>query len=363
MIETFWKGKKVFITGHTGFKGSWLALWLNKMNAEVTGYSIEPPSNPNLFTLINLEKHIKSINGNINDREKLKVALQESEAEIVFHLAAQSLVKKSYINPIETYEINIMGTVNLFEAVRSSKTVKAVVNITSDKCYENKEWLWGYREKDPMGGYDPYSSSKGCAELITSAYRDSFFKNEGVVLASARAGNVFGGGDWAENRLIPDIIRAILSDQKIIIRNPNATRPWQHVLEPLRGYLMLAQLLYNNPEYAQGWNFGPDDTVIISVKQLTQKIIEVWGQDISLEIDKNYNPHEAQYLKLDCSLAKQKLNWKPILKLDDSIEMTVEWYKAYKNNCNLEEITLDQIKQYEKSIWRSYERKKMSILQ
>jgi CDP-glucose 4,6-dehydratase len=263
--KQFWKNKRVFLTGHTGFKGSWLSIWLDSLGANVHGYSLKPPTDPSLFNLCSIDRFTNSTIGDIRNRDLLKATLQKAQPEIVFHLAAQPLVRESFKNPVETYETNVMGTVNLLDAVRACPSVKAVVIVTTDKCYENREWHWGYRENDPMGGYDPYSSSKGCAELVTAAYRQSFFNpkdfdNHHIAVASARAGNVIGGGDWALDRLVPDCLKAILDGRKIIVRNPHAIRPWQHVLEPLRGYLLLAQKLFENgPQFAEAWNFGPDD--------------------------------------------------------------------------------------------------------
>ena len=278
MFEEFYSGKRVLVTGHTGFKGSWLTLWLTIMGAKVLGYALEPNTDPSLFNVLNLQKDIDHVIGDIRDFEKLREVITEFKPEIVFHLAAQPLVRLSYREPRLTYETNVMGTVNLLEAIRQTKSVRAVVNVTSDKCYENKEWVWGYREIDPMGGYDPYSSSKGCSELITAAYRNSYFKNTEAAVASARAGNVIGGGDWAEDRLIPDIVRSLSQGKQIIIRNPKATRPWQHVLEPLSGYLLLGKLLYEKgQEFAEAWNFGPSDSSVMTVEEIVKKSIEIWG--------------------------------------------------------------------------------------
>lgn len=354
--EEFWKGKKVFITGHTGFKGSWLCLWLHSLGAEITGFSLSPPTTSNLFELANIQSITSTILGDIRNREALNSALIDAEPEIIFHLAAQPIVGVSYQNPLETYETNVMGTVNLFEAIRKEvekkKTIKAVINVTSDKCYENKEWIWGYRENDPMGGYDPYSNSKACSELVTSSYRNSFFnpKNfelHGVALASARAGNVIGGGDWAENRLVPDCIRAILKNEKITIRYPYAIRPWQHVLEPLSGYLLLAQKLYmEGAQYAEGWNFGPQDYDAKTVEWMVQTICRKWGGHSTYQMEKGHNYHEATFLKLDSSKSMQKLGWKPRWNAEYAIEKVVEWTKAYAQHECIEEICLKQIKEY-----------------
>lgn len=352
----FWKGKRIFITGHTGFKGSWLCLWLHSLGADITGYSLNPPTEPSLFKLCRVGELVKSVIGDIRDGESLKAAFISSDPEIVIHMAAQPLVRESYKNPVETYEINVMGTINVFEAVRNCKSVKSVVNITTDKCYENKEWLWGYRENEPMGGYDPYSNSKACSELITSSYRNSFFNPKdynihGVGIASARAGNVIGGGDWAADRLIPDCVRALLKGEKITIRYPKAIRPWQHVLEPLNGYLILAQKLYENgPKYAEGWNFGPDDNDAKPVEWIVKKMCEMWGNDASYEVDSREQPHEANYLKLDCSKAKLKLGWKPRWNLEKALEKIIQWVEAYKKDEDLIKVCYNQIQEYEESL-------------
>src|SRR5450759_4295801 len=303
--KQFWNKKRVLITGHTGFKGSWLILLLHNMRSEVYGYALEPPTNPNMFEEAKIAGLVNSNIGDIRDYDKLLSTIQLVNPEIVIHMAAQPLVRESYKNPVDTYSTNVMGTVNLLEAIRKTPGIKAVVNVTTDKCYENREWRWGYRENEPMGGYDPYSNSKGCSELVTSAYRNSFFnakdyQKHGVALASARAGNVIGGGDWAEDRLIPDFIRAISKGEEVKIRSPYAIRPWQHVLEPLSGYLMLAERLYSaGPSFAEGWNFGPEDSDSKSVEWITNKICQFWGNEASYELDKNPQPHESSYLKLD----------------------------------------------------------------
>jgi len=352
MVSAFWKGKKVFITGHTGFKGSWLCLWLHKLGAKVTGYALNPPTKPSLFELCNISELVNSVIGDIRKRDELTEAMLTASPEIVIHMAAQPLVRDSYKNPVETYEINVIGTVNLFETVRNCKTVKAVINVTTDKCYENKEWVWGYRENEPMGGYDPYSNSKACSELVTSAYRSSFFNpkdysNHGVALASARAGNVIGGGDWAMDRLIPDCIRAILKGENIVIRNPNAIRPWQHVLEPLSGYLLLSQKLYKEgTRFAEGWNFGPDDEDAKPVEWIIKRICDKWGNNASYKIDRGEHPHEAHYLKLDCSKAKSELDWYPRWNLERAIDSIIEWTMAYNEKESVRDVCLKQIEEY-----------------
>ncbi len=355
MHENFWAGKTVLLTGHTGFKGSWLALWLHKMGANLIGVSLEPPTSPSLFEVAAISQSMKSISGDIRDLSLLQSIVKKHKPEIVIHMAAQSLVKHSYTDPIETYSSNVMGTVNVLEAIRTMGVglVRSVVIVTSDKCYENKEWHWGYRENERMGGKDPYSNSKGCAELVTSSFRDSFFnvnsyQEHGVAVASVRAGNVIGGGDWAQDRLIPDMIKAIEKGVPVQIRNPNAIRPWQHVLEPISGYMLLAENLWNDgKKYAGGWNFGPSDESAKNVLEIVKHIVNLWGDGASWELDGGEHQHEANYLKLDCSKAKNELGFAPKLNLMDSIEWTVDWFKAYQQQNNMHQFTLDQIDGYE----------------
>lgn len=352
----FWKGKRVLLTGHTGFKGSWLSLWLQSLGANVVGYALAPPTNPSLFEVADVAKGMVSVNGDIRDLEHLRMVFAEHQPEIVIHMAAQPLVRYSYIEPVETYSTNVMGVVNLLEAVRSTKSVKAVVNVTTDKCYENREWAWGYRENEAMGGYDPYSSSKGCAELVTAAYRNSYFhpekhKEHGVAIATGRAGNVIGGGDWADDRLIPDIMRAISAGKPVNIRNPHAIRPWQHVLEPLSGYLVLAQKLYEEgAAYAEGWNFGPNDEDAKPVQWIVEKLTQVWGEGANWEVDGGEHPHEAHYLKLDCSKAKSRLDWHPRWNLEEALEAIVEWQRAAQDGKDMKEISQAQIRQFLKKV-------------
>jgi CDP-glucose 4,6-dehydratase len=350
--QTFWQGKRVLLTGHTGFKGSWLSLWLQSMGARLVGYALTPPTNPSLFEVAEVGKGMLSIIGDIRDMEHLSAVFAEHRPEIIFHMAAQPLVRRSYVDPVETYSTNVMGTVHLLEAVRSTPSVRAVVNVTSDKCYENKEWVWGYRESEPMGGFDPYSNSKGCAELVTAAYRNSFFNpakysKHHVALATARAGNVIGGGDWAEDRLIPDILKAISENRPVVIRSPHAIRPWQHVLEPLSGYLLLAQKLYEEGiAYAEPWNFGPNDEDAQPVQWIVEHLTQQWGDSASWQLDQGNHPHEAHYLKLDCSKAKMRFDWQPRWNLAHTLEMIVAWQRAYLAKENMRTVTLKQIEQF-----------------
>ena len=352
LFNSIFKDRKVLVTGHTGFKGSWLCLLLHKLGADVSGYALDPPTHPSLFEEANLSSIINSTIGDIRDFEKLSKTIRDNRPEIIIHMAAQALVRESYKNPVETYSVNVMGTVNLLEAIRKNPGTRAVVNVTTDKCYENHEWHWGYRENEPMGGYDPYSNSKGCSELVTSAYRNSYFNPEhysdhGVALASARAGNVIGGGDWAEDRLIPDFIRAISKGEKIQIRSPYAIRPWQHVLEPLSGYLLLAQKLFEKgPQFAEAWNFGPDDNDAKNVEWIISKICSLWGEPALYEIDTHPHPHEANYLKLDCSKAKAELGWFPKWNIEKTLGSIVEWHKALLKGDDIRYITKKQIDSY-----------------
>jgi CDP-glucose 4,6-dehydratase len=355
MNPEFWRGKRVFLTGHTGFKGSWMSLWLQELGAEVTGLALEPPTKPSLFETAGVEAGMKSIIADVRDLPVLKQVMQAARPEVVFHMAAQPLVRHSYENPVETYATNVMGTVNLLEAVRHTPSVKAVVNITTDKCYENREWVWGYRESDPMGGADPYSSSKGCSELVSAAYRASYFganahAPHAAVIASARAGNVVGGGDWAKDRLIPDVIAAFEASRPAPIRNPHAIRPWQHVLEPLRGYLMLAERMdRHGASFGEGWNFGPNDEDAKPVSWIVETMAELWGASARWVADGGVHPHEAGYLKLDISKARSRLDWRPALNLRRALELVVDWSQARLSGADMRRHTLAQIRSYQSS--------------
>ena len=344
--ENFWKNRRVFLSGHTGFKGTWLSLWLSKMGALVTGYALEPPTTPSLFELCNMQDLVHSIIGDVRDFNAICKAMEIAAPDIVIHMAAQPLVLDSYRMPVETYATNVMGTVHVLDSVRLCKAIKAVINVTSDKCYQNLEWVWGYRENDPLGGCDPYSNSKGCSELITSAYRSSFFKDS-LGVATVRSGNVIGGGDWARDRLIPDCIRSFLNNEPVHIRNPHAIRPWQHVLEPLFGYLILAErLVRDGAEFSGPWNFGPEDRDVRKVEWVVAKLCETWGNGRFI-IDASPYPHEATLLKLDCSKAKTYLGWRPRWHLEKAIQAVIEWTKAYRDGKDVRRICIDQIEQYE----------------
>jgi len=357
LFNNIYNSKKVLVTGHTGFKGGWLSLWLKELGAEVIGYSLDPPTQPSFFRAVGLKNKMIHIIGDIRDEKHLLSVFEKYQPEFVFHLAAQSLVRFSYKEPRLTYETNVIGTVSILEAIRKNKGVRAAVIITSDKCYENKEWIYGYRENDPVGGYDPYSSSKGCAELVVSAYRRSFLNpinqnDRKIAISSARAGNVIGGGDWREDRLIPDCIKSLSENKSIIIRNPDAIRPWQHVLEPLSGYLLLGAKMYEDGAKFNGaWNFGPSDSDLITVEEITKKIVSYWGSgkyknEISIK-----NPHETKLLKLDCSKARSILSWYPEYNIDEALSKTVGWYKMFYDEIgedNLFEYTIKQIREYEK---------------
>jgi CDP-glucose 4,6-dehydratase len=349
-----WKGRRVFLTGHTGFKGGWLALWLTKMGAEVRGYALDPSTKLNFFDVAGVGKVIEDIRGDIRDAAKLNAAMTEFKPDIVMHLAAQPLVRYSYEDPIGTYETNVIGTARVLEAVRKTPSVRAVVSVTTDKCYENKEWLWGYRESDPLGGHDPYSSSKACAEIVSAAYRQSYFPaasyaEHRCAVATARAGNVIGGGDWSDDRLIPDLVRGFLAGEPVRIRRPEAIRPWQHVLEPLCGYLQLAERLLSvdAARYATAFNFGPFDDDARPVGWIVERMVEFWGGDARWVLDEEPSVHEAGYLKLDASRARAELEWHPRLRLETSLARLVDWYKAWQRGEAMHEFTLRQIAAYE----------------
>lgn len=355
--ESLWRGKRVFLTGHTGFKGGWLALWLTSKGAVIRGYSQDPYTTPNLFDAARLGELVDDVRGDIRDGATLEQALSSFAPEVVFHMAAQPLVRLSYSDPISTFETNVLGTARVLDAVRRTPSVRAVVSVTTDKCYENKEWLWGYRETDPLGGYDPYSSSKACAEIVSAAYRQSFFpvgrlKEHGCAVATARAGNVIGGGDWSTDRLIPDLVRGFLAGEPALIRRPDAIRPWQHVLEPLHGYILLAEHLLS-PEreaagrYATAFNFGPFDDDARTVGWIVEHMVQLWGDGAAWVRDPEPGVHEAGYLKLDASRARHELGWAPRLRLATALDWLVEWYKLQAAGGDVRELTLEQIRRYE----------------
>lgn len=349
-----WKGRRVFLTGHTGFKGSWLALWLAAKGAQIRGYALDPGTEPNLFTAASVADVLEDHRGDVRDHQKLEAVLTEFTPEVIFHLAAQPLVRRSYADPLGTYATNVMGTAHVLEAVRRCPSVRAVVCVTTDKCYENHETGQSYRESDPLGGHDPYSSSKACAEIVAAAYRDSYFpasrlKEHRVAIATARAGNVIGGGDWSEDRLVPDLIRGFESGTPVLIRHPNAIRPWQHVLEPLHGYIMLAEeLLAGRMEAASAFNFGPDDAEEWPVEQIATKLAGMWGRGASWARDANPGVHEAQSLRLDSGKAHSVLGWQPRLKIEAACEWTLEWYRSWREGADMAPETNAQIAAYER---------------
>lgn len=344
----FWSGRKVLLTGHTGFKGGWLSLWLQSMGAQLRGIALSPPTTPALFHVAHIEQSMDSCIADIRDASTIARLVKEFQPEILIHMAAQPLVRLSYQEPIDTYATNVMGTVHVLEAARRAGSVKAIVNVTTDKCYDNREWAWGYREDEPMGGHDPYSSSKGCAELVSNAYRKSFLVNDGIALATARAGNVIGGGDWALDRLIPDTLLALEKGQPVQIRNPNAIRPWQHVLEPLSGYLLLAEKLYlDGQAFAEGWNFGPRDEDAKPVQWIVNRLCQDWGTGASWRLQPGDHPHEAHYLKLDISKAKQRLHWHPRWSLEQALELITGWHRAWLEGQDMRDVCLQQIHLYQ----------------
>ncbi|MFP7298719.1 CDP-glucose 4,6-dehydratase [Neobacillus niacini] len=354
--QSFWQGKRVFLTGHTGFKGAWLSLWLSQLGAKVTGYALDPATTPNLFELLQLNKVVDSHIGDINDAANLFRVLDEANPDIVIHMAAQPFVGESYRDPVGTFQTNIVGTVNLLEAIRKANQkgakIKVVLNVTTDKCYENVESIWGYRETDPLGGKDPYSVSKACSELVTKSYRDSFFHplkiaEHGVAIASARAGNVIGGGDWSSERLIPQCIDSLMANKPIFLRRPNAIRPWQHVVEPLSGYLQLVEKLYEEgAAYTSAWNFGPDFADCRPVREIVEKLISIWGGQLKLEKYEQPLYPESDLLLLDCTKSKSQLSWHPVWRVDQAIEKIVEWHRAYEKNEDMLKISIQQLEQF-----------------
>jgi CDP-glucose 4,6-dehydratase len=347
----FWRGRKVFLTGHTGFKGAWMSLWLQRLGADVTGFALAAPTRPNLFEVARIRDGMHSTTGDVRELTRLQEVLKQSRPEIVVHMAAQSLVRASYQNPAITYATNVMGTVNVLEAARHQDSVRVVLNVTSDKCYENREWPWAYREDEPMGGADPYSSSKGCSELVTAAYRRSFFSqgDSPAAVATARAGNVIGGGDWAADRLVPDFFRALAAGKALTIRNPDAIRPWQLVLEPLCGYLMLVQSLWSKPrDFARAWNFGPSSEDEWPVRRLVDRLAHLWSDDVSWTVDPGGNPHEAHDLRLDSSRARAYLSWRPRMSLETALATIVEWFRGYLGGADMHALSHSQINAYER---------------
>jgi CDP-glucose 4,6-dehydratase len=347
----FWKGRRVFVTGHTGFKGSWLCLWLNHLGAQVTGYALPPPSDPSLFEMARIADSVDSHTGDVRDLAALEAALTAAQPEVVIHMAAQSLVRYSYDHPVETFATNVLGTVHLLDAVRRTPSVRAVVVVTSDKCYYNEEWVWGYREDSRLGGHDPYSGSKGCAELVVTAYQNSFFSADrhpgAAVVGSARAGNVIGGGDWALDRLVPDILRSLLKGEPTLIRNPQATRPWQHVLEPLHGYLMLAERLHaDGHQFSSGWNFGPPEESERTVGWIIERLYDLWRVDFEWQRDRNPGPPESTFLKLDASKARAHLGWRPKLDLDTTLQWIVDWTRRYQAGDDMRKVSLADIERF-----------------
>lgn len=348
MTPGIWHGRRVFVTGVTGFKGAWLGMWLRHLGARVRGYSLPPPTSPSLFALARMQEDVEWIDADVRDLARLAREIKDWEPEAVFHLAAQSLVRASYERPVETFETNVMGTANLLEAVRAAPSVRAVVVVTSDKCYENREWVWPYREGDALGGHDPYSSSKACAEIVTASYRRSLFGDAGAAVATARAGNVIGGADWARDRLVPDIVSSIVARRPAAVRNPTSVRPWQHVIEPLAGYLTLGErLLLQGQAFGEAWNFGPNSDSVQSVATLADELCEAWGDGASWSHDGGQHPHEAGILALDSAKARSRLGWRPRLDYHDAIRWTVAWYKASHGGRDARELTLEQIRKYE----------------
>ena len=347
MISEFWRGKRILLTGHTGFKGGWLALWLRRMGAEILGYSLPAPTQPSLFETARISESVEGVIGDIRDLPRLHSAFREFSPEIVFHLAAQPLVRVSYDAPVETFSTNVLGTVHVLEAIRQTNSVRSAVIVTSDKCYANQESARGYRENDSLGGHDPYSNSKACAEMVVESYRRSFFSDSGATaVASARAGNVIGGGDWAADRLIPDLVRAAVAGTPVVLRNPKSIRPWQHVLEPLSGYLMLAQRLWEAPSrYAEAWNFGPRDDDAMSVEDIVALAAQAWGDGMTWVLESRPQPHESRVLRLDCAKARG-IGWQPLLGIAQAVDWTIEWYRAWSGRGDMKDLSLEQITRY-----------------
>lgn len=355
-VMALYQGKRVFVTGHTGFKGSWLCKMLTDAGAQVTGYALEPPTQPNLSSMLSLEKSMQSVLGDIRDIKQLKQAFDEAKPEFVFHLAAQPIVRASYKDPVYTYETNVMGTVNVLECVRNASSVRSFLNVTTDKVYENREWAWGYREIDPLDGFDPYSNSKSCSELVTHGYRNSFFLDGRTAISTARAGNVIGGGDFAEDRIIPDAVRAALKGEAIVVRNPHSVRPYQHVLEPLYAYLMLAGRQYDDSSVAGCYNVGPDDCDCVTTGELATLFCAHWGEDMIWENQFMGGPHEAGFLKLDCSKLKKTFGWKPVWHVDEAIARTVAWAKAYRAGKDIAVVMEAQIGDFLQAAAQQWER-------
>ncbi len=353
----FWKDKRVLLTGHTGFKGSWLAIWLQSMGARVHGFALAPPTSPALYQVARVEEGMVSHIGDIRSYDALLAAMADCRPDLIIHMAAQPLVRHGYAAPVDTFATNVMGTVHLLEAARHVGSAKAILNVTTDKCYENREWLWGYREEEPLGGYDPYSSSKACSELVTAAYRRSFLHEAGIAVATARAGNVIGGGDWASDRLVPDVLRALERNESVLVRNPDALRPWQHVLEPLTGYLMLAEGLYSDgAAFAEAWNFGPADEDTRPVRRIVHRLTEVWGGGTGWHHDGADHPHEAAHLKLDSSKARTRLGWAPAWNLDTALAHTVRWHRAWLDGADMRSVCLQQIQAHTQAFHAPHER-------
>jgi CDP-glucose 4,6-dehydratase len=348
MIDSFWSGKRVLLTGHTGFKGAWLALYLEALGAKLTGLALAPDKSPSLFGLAGLESHMDSVIGDIRDLQTVDAVVERSQPDITVHMAAQALVRRGYKEPVATYATNVLGTVHVLDAVRRLSNARACLVVTSDKCYENREWLWPYRENEPMGGRDPYSNSKGCAELVARAYRESYYREKGIALASARAGNVIGGGDWSEDRLVPDLVRGFAAREPTMIRQPKAIRPWQHVLDAIHGYMMLIERLWHAPaDFAEEWNFGPTESGAVAVEVIADRVVAQWGDGATWAHDPESGVHEAHLLKLDSTKARTLLGWRPKLDVEHSVDWTVNWYRAHASGINMRDFTRKQIDEFQ----------------